>query len=239
MAAYYYCRKWYNLSISLFNRAVSCEYLDFFSHILYIKGETRGLCLLAYHMLERDSFSVEGLVCLGNYHSLKKEWETALKWFKMALSFRPDMIYLNNLIGHEYLDNNQAETAIKYFKLCRDYRALFGIGQAYLKLGMNHIAVEMFRRSLDMNSKNVYGWHYLGDTLRKMNRYNESINCFKEIYRLKDPLGYLLVGEVFKEQKMYEKAVRYFEKYLKHKEDPKIGKFLAEYHKIKKSKQVE
>ncbi|KRH92069.1 Anaphase-promoting complex (APC), Cdc23 subunit, partial [Pseudoloma neurophilia] len=231
LGAYYYSKKWYNRSLKHFKKAVYVDYLDFYSHILYIKEEKHALSQLAYFLIERDPFSIEGLISLGNCFSLRKEYAKAVKYFKRALKFRPDMIYLNNLIGHEHLDHNRPDQAIKFFQKCKDYRSMCGLGQCYLKLEMNHVAIEMFKRSLELNDKNVYGWHSLGNIFRKMNKYKQSIMCFETIYKLKDPLGLLLVGEVYKEQKKFDLAADYFKKYLEYKDDPKIKKFLDEYYK--------
>lgn len=235
LAAYLYCIKKYDLSISYYMKAKVIDYLDFLSHILYIKNDLKSLANLSKFLFLENSISSEYLVTLGNFHSLKKEREIAINAFKKALQYRNEMKYLNNLIGHEYLEFNSDENfknidiAISYFKKCSDFRSFFGQAQCYLKKSQYLTAIEFFKRSLHLNDKNLICWHFLGDTYKIMNFFNRAVECFLKINELGNCEGLLLAGETYKEIKNMEKCVFYFKKYLEKKNDESIKAFLHEY----------
>lgn len=229
-AAYFYTVKQYEKSISLFRKSKTIDFLDYLSHILYIMCDLKGLSILAFFLLNINPFGIEGLISMGNYHSLCKNREKAIQYFKKALKYHTLLGFINNLIGQEYLDSENLTNALEYFKKCQDYRALFGMGQCYLKLNIYNLSIEMFKRSLQLYEKNTFAWHFLGDAYRKINEYKNAIKCFSEMVKLGDPHGLLLTGEVYKERRDYERAVKYFEKYSQFVDDNRIKAFLEEYY---------
>ncbi len=82
--------------------------------------------------------SPESWCILGNCYSLQKENEEALKFFGKAIELNNYFAYAHTLSGHEFLENEDFESAKKCYHEAlkadeRHYNAYFGLGNIYLK----------------------------------------------------------------------------------------------------------
>ena len=104
----------------------------------------------------------------GNLYSFRGEREKAITYFQRALRLDPNFLAAWTLLGHEYLELKSWNAAIEAYRravgksvlfwkilsgrrtnLCaifidispKDYRAWFGLGQAYELLGMPSYAI--------------------------------------------------------------------------------------------------
>lgn len=85
-------------------------------------------------MVEIDKFSPESWCVVGNSFSLRREHETAVKFFERALQLDRSFAYAHTLCGHEYVCNEDLEKAIQSFREAiyhddRHYNAWYGLGK--------------------------------------------------------------------------------------------------------------
>ena len=109
------------------------------------------------------------LILLGNHYSLRSEHEKAVKYFRRATQL--DRTYLSawTLMGHEYVEMKNSHAAIEAYRRAvgmwkswiflrrswptsldvnrKDYRAWYGLGQAYELLSMHHYALHYYQRA--------------------------------------------------------------------------------------------
>ena len=112
---------------------------------------------------------------LGNHYSLRAEHEKAVKYFRRAIQL--DRTYLSawTLMGHEYVEMKNSHAAIEAYRRAvgrrsfltfswrlthlheedvnrKDYRAWYGLGQAYELLSMHHYALHYYQRATALRS---------------------------------------------------------------------------------------
>ncbi|ELQ75543.1 Anaphase-promoting complex (APC), Cdc23 subunit [Trachipleistophora hominis] len=229
-AAYFYHKKEYDLSLALFNTSTLIDYYDLYSNILYIKNDKRALSLLCHSMHSKYPFSVETMATAGNFYSLQKDHTAAIHHFKRAVRFNHRYAFLNTLIAHEYMELNQYNTAIKYYSLsANDYRAYFGMGQAYA-MQSSRLAIAFFKKALLLNSTDPFIWQSLGHEYKKFGDIANALECYRRMVECGEVSGWLMIGDMYKNRKEYKHAVEYYEKYVGVVKDEKISKYLREYH---------
>ena len=107
----------------------------------------------------------------GNHYSLRSEHEKAIKYFKRAVQL--DRTYLSawTLMGHEYIELKNSNAAIEAYRRAagklavvarlfsskrdlpfpdvnqKDYRAWYGLAQAYELLSMHQYALYYFQKA--------------------------------------------------------------------------------------------
>jgi len=112
---------------------------------------------------------------LGNHYSLRAEHEKAVKYFRRAIQL--DRTYLSawTLMGHEYVEMKNSHAAIEAYRRAigkglflnflipyhslheedvnrKDYRAWYGLGQAYELLSMHYYALHYYQRATALRS---------------------------------------------------------------------------------------
>jgi anaphase-promoting complex subunit 3 len=93
--------------------------------------------VLCPQVVEIDKFSPESWCVVGNSFSLRREHETAVKFFERALQLDRSFAYAHTLCGHEYVCNEDLEKAIQSFREAifhddRHYNAWYGLGKSLL-----------------------------------------------------------------------------------------------------------
>lgn len=111
----------------------------------------------------------------GNHYSLRAEHEKAVKYFRRATQL--DRTYLSawTLMGHEYVEMKNSHAAIEAYRRAvgmvfhllitdislptcftdvnrKDYRAWYGLGQAYELLSMHHYSLHYYQRATALRS---------------------------------------------------------------------------------------
>jgi anaphase-promoting complex subunit 8 len=143
--------------------------MDIYSNILYVAEKRAKLSKLSRCLLELDKdrpevccvvgksqhiiLTVFSLVPSGNYYSLRGDHERAIKYFRKALHLDRTYIPACTLMGHEHIELKRSEEAIESYRsgidLNRmDYRAWFGLGQAYELLSMHNYALHYYQRAI-------------------------------------------------------------------------------------------
>jgi|GEM_PF-1539388 len=96
--------------------------------------------------------------------------------------------------------------------------ALIALGNLYHMKGESHKTIGLYKKALDINPDNVAILKALGILYFDLHMYNEAEDTFKKV--LEHPLKkdrdvyfvYNSLGKIYKSKRMYEHAIRYFEK---------------------------
>ncbi|KAG7559758.1 Tetratricopeptide repeat [Arabidopsis thaliana x Arabidopsis arenosa] len=121
------------------------EDMDLYSNVLYAKEACAALSYLAHKVVLTDKYRPESCCIIGNYYNLKGQHEKAVMYFQRALKLNK---YLSawTPMGHEYVEMKNTHAAIDAYRRAVDinpcdYRAWYGLGQAYEMMGMPFYAL--------------------------------------------------------------------------------------------------
>ncbi|KAH9254774.1 hypothetical protein BASA81_007192 [Batrachochytrium salamandrivorans] len=158
------------------------EGMGIYSNVLFLRGKKRELMSLAHRVDSTYKYRPESAVVLGNYHSLKSDRSKAIKSFERALKLDRNYADAWTLLGHEYVELNNAAPAIQIYRRavdlnCRDYRAWYGLGQAYDLLNLPMFSLNYYQRALTIRPRDGRMWNVLSMTFEKLNKIPEAIKC--------------------------------------------------------------
>lgn len=91
----------------------------------------------------------------GNYYSSRADHTKAITYFKRALMFNRDYLPAWTLMGHEFVELKNSHAAIEAYRKAidvnaKDYRAWYGLGQAYELLDMPMYAIEYYNQATSL-----------------------------------------------------------------------------------------
>ncbi|KAJ8529434.1 hypothetical protein K7X08_036269 [Anisodus acutangulus] len=156
---------------------------------------------------------------MGNYYSLQKDHETALKNFQRAVQLNPRFAYGHMLCGHEYVALEDFESAIKSYQsaLCvdaRNYNAWYGLGMIYLRqekfefsehhfrmaLGRNEEALEARELAIIADKKNALPVYQKANILVSMESFDAALVVLEELkeHAPRESSVYALMGGIYK-----------------------------------------
>lgn len=142
--------------------------VDTYSNVLFVLDRRAKLSSLAKTVIETDKFRPETCCVVGNYYSLISDHEKAVTYFRRALKLNKSYLAAWTLMGHEYVELKNTHAAIESYRravgmsrdsvaiFCtdlatdinkKDYRAWYGLGQAYEMLEMHFYALHYFQRA--------------------------------------------------------------------------------------------
>jgi len=167
------------------------EGVEYYSTCLWHLKKHVDLCTLSNQVLKISLFSAEAWCAVGNFFSLQKEHETALKYFKRAIQLNPHCAYAYTLSGHEYAANEDFDNARKCYQKAiscdeRHYNAFWGMGNICLRQEKYDQAIQYFRNAIRINYKSSVLHTYLGMTYFHNKQGNEALDCFEKAEKL-DP----------------------------------------------------
>ncbi|KAI9455322.1 TPR-like protein [Lactarius psammicola] len=152
--------------------------IDVYSNILYVTENRLTLSRLAHDFLALDKDRPEVCCLVGNHYSLRAEHEKAIRYFRRATQL--DRTYLSawTLMGHEYVEMKNSHAAIEAYPR-KDYRAWYGLGQAYELLNMHQYALHYYQHATALRPYDVRLWQAQGASYQEMGRLREAIECLK------------------------------------------------------------
>ncbi|AEF96611.1 tetratricopeptide repeat protein [Methanotorris igneus] len=159
---------------------------------------------------------------LGDKAYLCKAYYEALFCYNKALEINSEDLEVLCKKGYTLLriSLNEINLSIKYFEKVlekdeNNYKALFGLGEAYYNLNNEENAIKYFEKILKLNPNDVEALEYLGDIYYEKD-YEKAINYYKKALELKpkDVNLILKIAHSYVELKKYEDALKYFEKAL-------------------------
>ncbi|CDO74456.1 hypothetical protein BN946_scf184979.g11 [Trametes cinnabarina] len=183
--------------------------IDILSNILYVSENNNALSKLAHDYLAIDKDRPEICCIIGNYYSLRAEHEKAVKYFKRATQLDRSYLAAWTLMGHEFVEMKNSHAAIEAYRKAvdvnkKDYRAWYGLAQAYELLGMHQYALYyyqhatalrcvLFDRALatvltaDISPYDVRIWQAQGMCYEEMGRMKEAAECLRRALIGADP----------------------------------------------------
>ncbi|ETW80740.1 hypothetical protein HETIRDRAFT_61808 [Heterobasidion irregulare TC 32-1] len=134
--------------------------IDIYSNILYVTENRLKLANLAHDFLLLDKDRPEVCCLVGNHYSLRAEHEKA------------------------YVEMKNSHAAIEAYRRAvdvnrKDYRAWYGLGQAYELLNMHQYALYYYQHATSLRPYDVRLWQAQGASYEEMGRLREAIDCFK------------------------------------------------------------
>lgn len=144
------------------------ERIDIYSNVLFVLERRAKLGHLAKMVSRTDKFRPETCCVVGNYFSLMSDHEQAVSYFRRALKLNRSYLAAWILMGHEYVELKNTHAAIESYRRAvggsyshfdstgyltmtdinrKDYRAWYGLGQAYEMLEMHYYALHYFQRA--------------------------------------------------------------------------------------------
>ncbi|OMJ87781.1 hypothetical protein SteCoe_10424 [Stentor coeruleus] len=194
------------------------EDLDFYSSSLWYEKKNSELCYVLHNCLKNFYYSPQTWVIAGNFFSLQKERETAIKCFTRAIQLNPFYTYAYALCGHEYLANEDFEQARSHYESAhnidpRQYTALWGLGSMYFKQEKFTQSLQCYKAARTINPNSSILLTYLGVNYKSLNNLSEAINCFESAIKLdkKNPLPRFQLGILLSQMNRDSDALRYLE----------------------------
>nr|VDD46221.1 unnamed protein product [Brassica oleracea] len=227
------------------------EGMDTYSTVLYHLKEEMRLGYLAQELIAVDRLSPESWCASGNYYSLRKDHEAALKMFRRAIQLNDRFTYAHTLCGHELAALEDFEEAERCYRKAlsidtRHYNAWYGLGMTYLHQEKFEFAQHQFQLALQINPRSSVIMCYFGIALHESKRNDEALKMMEKaiVADARNPLSkyfkaniladlgdyhralevleelrdsaphessvHALLGKIYKEVKLYDKAVLNF-----------------------------
>ncbi|KAF8062851.1 hypothetical protein N665_1191s0006 [Sinapis alba] len=227
------------------------EGMDTYSTVLYHLKEEMRLGYLAQDLIAIDRLSPESWCASGNYYSLRKDHEAALKMFRRAIQLNERFTYAQTLCGHELAALEDFEDAERCYRKAlsidtRHYNAWYGLGMTYLHQEKFEFAQHQFKLALQINPRSSVIMCYFGIALHESKRNDEALKMMEKaiVVDARNPLSkyfkatilanlgdyhkalkvleelkdcapqessvHALLGKIYKEVKLYDKAVLHF-----------------------------
>ncbi|KAF8825122.1 hypothetical protein HHX47_DHR7000749 [Lentinula edodes] len=177
--------------------------IDILSNILYVTNNRLKLTKLANEFLAVDKNRPEVCCLVGNHYSLRGEHIKAIKYFRRATQL--DRTYLSawTLMGHEYVEIKNSHAAIEAYRRAvststldinrKDYRAWYGLGQAYELLNMHEYALHYYQYATAL-------------------KLREAVECLKRALIPADPHEItinLMLARIYRDLDEHAEAVAY------------------------------
>ncbi|CAI9261988.1 unnamed protein product [Lactuca saligna] len=158
--------------------------MDIHSTILYHLKEDMWLSYLAQKLISTDRLAPQSWCAMGNYFSMQKDHETALKNFQRAVQLNSRFAYAHTLCGHEYVALEDFENGIKSYQNAlqvdaRHYNAWYGLAMIYLRQEKYEFSEHHFRKALQINPCFSVIMSYLGTSLHALKRNEEALEIME------------------------------------------------------------
>ncbi|KAI1817821.1 cell division cycle protein-like protein 23 [Poronia punctata] len=160
------------------------DFLDHYSNVLYILNSRDTLAFVAQLASSVDSNRPETCCVIGNYYSLSSRPESAITYFRRALTLDRNCASAWTLLGHEYLRLKNYHAAIAAYLRAvglnqQDYRAFFGLGQTYEFLGKPNMSLDFYRRALALRPGETDLWQAMAACLVSLSRIPQAISSLE------------------------------------------------------------
>ena len=148
------------------------------------------------------------------------DYESARDLFLRATKSEPTNWFAYNWLAWTYYNLGNYEEAVVQFKIANnlkeDASSYQGLGGAYLALADYDSALANFKKYIQMDPQNFYGYNRLGWTYLYLKKYDDAIPQFKIANNLKEDSGsYQGLGEAYSELGRYKSAGTAFSSAIK------------------------
>ncbi len=212
----------------------------------YLKaGKLDSAEIAAKNILVVDDKNVDAYMLITEVQTAGKRYADAYATLRKGFKQTKNNPALSLQLGWLHLANDstsQAEVAFSQAKQAnpKNAEAYYGLGEAYLKMGAEPVALMQFEESIKYDTVQVELRSKMADLYLKDRRYNEAAKMYISVLR-HDPdndMAALEVGKIYMLAKQYANATHYLGKYVtKHTEDQKTWALYMEA--LDKSRQYE
>lgn len=242
VAKCYFEKYEFSLAIDTFQRAYRedphrVEDTDVYSSALWYEKRATDLCYLLHNLMKRAYNSTQTWVVAGNFYSLQKERETAIKCFTRAIQLNPFNSYAYTLCAHEYLNSEDFERAKLHYEAAknidpRQYSALWGLGTMYFKQEKYTLSLQSYKAARLINPRSSILLTYIGVNYKSIGHYKEAIDCYELAIKLdrKNPLPRFQLGVLLSILDRDDEALSQLE-FLRH-ESPREAHLYIQIGKI-------
>jgi anaphase-promoting complex subunit 8 len=163
----------------------SLDHMDIYSNTLYcLDDQETDLAFLAQECHMKDEFRLECCCVLANYFSKSGDSEKSIMYLERVLKIDPSYNSAWTLIGHEHLEIKDHNSAIESYRKAiagnkNDYRAWYGLGQAYEVLGMPLYSQQYYKDAILLRPGDSRLWTSLGKVYSEVKEYAQAIRAYK------------------------------------------------------------
>lgn len=205
--------------------------LGVYSDILYVNGEQAKLSILAHELVKIEKFSPETCHVLGNYYSCKGMSDKAIFYFKRALVLDPKRLSIWVLLGHEYTELKERALAIECYRKgaqSNDYRAWYGLGEAYELLSMYQYALYYYKKACLVRPYDSRMWSALAVCYEKSGHILEAVKCYEKAEAYTDIEGKAAIklAQLYQQLGNEDKAALYYAKHIEKNQDEDVYIFI-------------
>ena len=158
--------------------------LEIYSTLLWHLHDKVKLSVLANELATNISKMPQTWCCMGNFLSLQKDHEEAIKAFEKATQVDPNFAYAYTLQGHEHSSNDTFDTAKNCYRKAlacdsQHYNAYYGLGMSCMKLGQYEEALLHFEKARSINPINVILICCCGVALEKLQYQEKALQYYE------------------------------------------------------------
>ncbi|KAH9286063.1 Cell division cycle protein 27 -like protein [Echinococcus granulosus] len=167
--------------------------MDLYSTVLWYQEADQELSQLASDLLTLDRSAPEPWTAAGNYYSLQREHDIAIRFFRRALQVCPTDAYACTLLGHEYISVDNLDRAASAFRHAlrldgRSYSARFGLSNVYFKQDYFGLADAHLVRAISLFPNSSLLLTHLGAIRARIGRLDDepgsAIDCLNRAVNL-------------------------------------------------------
>lgn len=158
--------------------------MEVFSTLLWHLHDNVRLAQLANELLETAPHKPQPWCCAGNFESLQRDHENAIKYFEKASKLDYNFAYAHTLQGHEHSSNDSIDTAKNCYRRAlacdpQHYNAYYGLGMCCMKLGQYDRALLFFEKARNINPVNVILICCCGVALEKLSYQEKALQYYE------------------------------------------------------------
>jgi anaphase-promoting complex subunit 8 len=199
---------------------------DTYSNVLYVLGENTELALLAQRTALHSPNASETHCIQGNLYSSEGRHAAAVGAFKRALVAKRDCESAWTLMGHEHVELRQTDEAVKCYRHAvdinpRDYRAWYGLAQAYEMLGLPQYASFYYHKAASLRPGDPRMWCALGMVYQSAGQDGTAATCYRRAHECNDREGLATIrlAQLAREEEDYEQAEKYYSEHVRQRDE--------------------
>lgn len=179
----------YDMSLQYFNhlrelQPTRVKDLEIFSTLLWHLRDSYSLSTISDELIEIYPKKPETWCVLGNYFSLTKDHEEAIKAFERATDLNPRFAYAYTLQGHEHVSKESFDSAKALFRKAiacdpQHYNAYYGLGDCVARMGKYDEALLYFEKARIINPVNIILICCCGNILEKLYYQEKALNYYE------------------------------------------------------------
>ena len=182
---------------------------------------------------------------LGALFILKGDFESAQKYFSLAVDISPQKELTAFNAGLDFFAHQQFDEAIKFFELAiqikKDWsKPYIRLGYIYLQKGDFEKSFENFTLALDLSPDDERAAYDVAEVFFSNQRIDEAIRYFELAIQIKEDWSapYMRLGFAYLNKGDFDKSLEYFNKFIEldpeHPEVTNVKNIITTIEKIKK-----